>query len=387
VFTSTALADPGNGNSANAPGQVKQQQAAPAPAPAPAPAAAPAQQPQQQAPGQAKKAATQAQAPASSHTQSQAPGQAKKATSSPSSSSGSSAGVKPANNTTHWTHCTTGTSSSGATCTSSDSGHTPQVGSDVSKRYGNGKTAAQIAVSRGGVGVQLTGPGNSQPHKVTVCGKPNNKSGGVDVHAVKSYDKSACQAQVQTPAVPTPTPPTAPCGFTVVQQQSTVGMMHVNGKGEDVHLMTNPHSAHFQGKHADDHAVVATTFTLQPDTSQTCGQQTPAQQAQQAPAQQTQVQQVTPVTAAPSQQTQQTQQAQQAATQTPAAAPASTGGVLGAQTTLGTPKPASHHGVLGTVAHVTGSSLPFTGFPVWVAILIAAALIAGGLLLRRRSVA
>src|SRR4051794_29589765 len=137
VFTSTALADPGNGNSANAPGQVKQEQPAAQPQASQPTAQTPAPQtpapqtqapaPQQQAPGQQKKAATQtptptpAQAPAQSQSAHQAPGQAKKTTSSSSSSSssGSSAGVKPANNTTHWTHCITGTSSSGATCTSS----------------------------------------------------------------------------------------------------------------------------------------------------------------------------------------------------------------------------------------------------------------------------
>src|SRR5438067_7171580 len=45
-----------------------------------------------------------------------------------------------------------------------------------------------------------SGPGNSQPHKATACGKPSNKSGGVDVHAIKSYDASACQPKVETPA-------------------------------------------------------------------------------------------------------------------------------------------------------------------------------------------
>lgn len=369
LFTGAALADPGNGNSANAPGQVKQAQPA-APAPA-APASVPAQS---QSPGQAKKTVR-------IESQTQSSGQAKQA----AKASSSSAGVKPASKTTHWTHCVTGTSSSGATCTSSDAGHTPQVKADVSKQYGNGKTAAQIAVSRGGVGVQLTGPGNSQPHKVTACGKPSNKSGGVDVHAIKSYDSAKCQAkvqaQVQAPVVQTPV---ATCGFTVVAQQSVLGVMHVNGKGRDVHLMTNAHSAHFQGKHADDHLVVGTTSTLQPDTTQVCGQQ-------QSQAVQAQVQQVTPaapvVPVAPAAQAQsQAPATQQSQSQASAAAPASSnGGVLGANTTLASPKPASHHGVLGTVARVAGSSLPFTGFPVWAAMLIALALIGGGMLLRRRT--
>jgi hypothetical protein len=115
------------------------------------------------------------------------------------SSGGSSApGVKPGNSTGHWTHCTTGGSAGNATC----SGNGPKA--DGSKRYGNGKTAAQIAVSRGGVGVQLTGPGNSQPHKATACGYPDNKSGGVDVHAIKSYDSAACAPQSSQQAALTP---------------------------------------------------------------------------------------------------------------------------------------------------------------------------------------
>jgi len=61
----------------------------------------------------------------------------------------------------------------------------------------------------------------------------------------------------------------------------------------------------------------------------------------------------------------------------------SNGGVLGAETSL-TPKK-SHGGVLGTVTNVAGSTLPFTGFPVWLAVLIAFALILAGIALRRRS--
>src|SRR3954470_5464770 len=101
-FAGGALADPGNGNSASAPGQVKQAQpAAPQPA-APQPAAQPqAPAKQQQAPGQAKKATTAQQ------TQSQSPGQAKKAQSSGSSSQ---AGIKPSSTTKHWTHTTVGAS-------------------------------------------------------------------------------------------------------------------------------------------------------------------------------------------------------------------------------------------------------------------------------------
>jgi hypothetical protein len=61
----------------------------------------------------------------------------------------------------------------------------------------------------------------------------------------------------------------------------------------------------------------------------------------------------------------------------------SAGGVLGAQKTLAKPK--TKHAVLGTVGNVAGSSLPFTGFPVWLAVVAALALIAAGLMLRRRT--
>jgi hypothetical protein len=94
------------------------------------------------------------------------------------SSSGTDAGTKPSSDTSKWT--------------------TTHVGDkpDVSKRYGNGSTAAEIAKGRGASdSTVLTGPGNSQPHKVSACGHKDNRSGGVDVHAVKSYSTSDCQAQ------------------------------------------------------------------------------------------------------------------------------------------------------------------------------------------------
>jgi hypothetical protein len=189
TFTGSAIA--GNGNGATPPGQEKKaDQAAPAAQPAAQPAAASPSTP----PGQTKKAA--------SAGTTQSPGQAKQA----AKASASTPGVKPSNSTAHWTHCSTGGTPTAATCTGNGSK------ADGSKQYGNGKTAAQIAVSRGApVGTVLTGPGNSQPHKVTVCGKPNNKSGGVDVHAVKSYSTASC-TPLQAPAQQAPaaaTPATA----------------------------------------------------------------------------------------------------------------------------------------------------------------------------------
>ena len=66
--------------------------------------------------------------------------------------------------------------------------------SDKTKRYGNGKTAGQIATSRGASpSTDLYGPGNSQPHKVLACGHRHE----VDVHAIKSYSSSSCNEQPQ----------------------------------------------------------------------------------------------------------------------------------------------------------------------------------------------
>jgi hypothetical protein len=287
IFSGVALAGNGNGNSDNAPGQQKKDEAAQAQVQL---------QAQQQAAAQSSTSQTQ-----SDH---QAPGQAKKADVSASASADTEAGVKPSSTTTKWTHCRTGGVGTGiATCTA-EAG-TPATKADVSKLYGNGKTAAQIAVSRGAPdGTLITGPGNSQPHKVTACGKPNNKSGGVDVHAVKSYDASACQ--------PTTAQQTVQAQVTQVAQVA----------------------------------------------------QAPVASAPVAPA-------PAPVAPAPI-----------TSSAVNAAPTQNAGGVLGANATIVKPKPAGS--VLGTVSNVSGATLPFTGFPVWVAFLVGLGLIAAGLMTWRR---
>jgi hypothetical protein len=304
-FTGSALA--GGGNSANAPGQQKQAQT-------------PAQP------------AAQATPPSQAKTP---PGQAKKA-----SSGSSSAGVKPSAQTAH---------------SANKPSHTT-VGAkpDVSKRYGNGNTAAQIAKSRGAPDSQpLTGPGNSQPHKTYDCRHKNNNSGGVDVHAIKSYSTSGCtqtQTQVQSTQV------ASVCGQTIITSTKVVPAAATHGNGK--HAGFGHGNAVGHAKH-----TVTTVSTQVVANGQTC-----------APQQQQQVS----AAAAVNQQAPAQQQAP--AAQQQAAAPASQGGVLGAQASLAKPK--SHHSVLGTIA---GTSLPFTGFPLWIAVLIAAALILLGLALRRRA--
>jgi hypothetical protein len=98
----------GHGNSANAPGQLKKDEA-PAPTVA-APAVADATQ----------------------------------------QVSSAQSGVKPSNDTAHDTHAA--------------------ASSDQTKLYGNGKTAGQIAIENGAApSTVLHGPGNSQPHKAAPC--------------------------------------------------------------------------------------------------------------------------------------------------------------------------------------------------------------------------
>ncbi len=133
----------------------------------------------------------------SSHGKSEAPGQTKKEAEAgqpapveagvvvEEESPANSEGVKPSNTTTteHETHAA--------------------ASSDKTKKYGNGKTAGQIAIQNGAAPTAiLHGPGNSQPHKVAPC------TGGdeVDVHALKSKGhRKACGAPSEGPK-PGPAP-------------------------------------------------------------------------------------------------------------------------------------------------------------------------------------
>jgi hypothetical protein len=385
TFTGVALA--GGGNSDNAPGQQKKAEAA---------------QTQVQ-PAQAQTAAPAQSSATASPSGDQSPGQAKK--DDVAASSSTQAGVKPSSTTTKWTHCRTGGSGGTASCTAQVG--TPATNADVSKRYGNGKTAAQIAVSRGAPnGTLITGPGNSQPHKVTACGKPSNKSGGVDVHAVKSYDASACQPKTTQSTPPAAqTQVTQVCGqkTTVTSSTQVVGVLH----GSHEHLMTNPKSAHFT-KHDDKKVVATTSETKVEATGETCGSSqptTPVTPSPVAPAPVTPAPvipapvapaPVTPAPVAPAPVTPAPVSPVTPAPVTPAqgtagaatqgssnASPSqNASGVLGANATITKSKPAG--GVLGSVANVAGGTLPFTGFPVWVALLLALALIAAGLMVWRR---
>jgi hypothetical protein len=250
------------------------------------------------APGQLKKAQEQQSASA----QAQAGVQATASVNAGATATDSAPGVKPDNSTSKWTQCTTGGTPAAATCTAI--APTPNTKPDVSKRYGNGKTAAQIAVGRGASAVKLTGPGNSQPHKVSDCRHKANRSGGVDVHAVKSYS-ATCQAATTT--------------------ASTQATTQVTSQAA---------------------ASVQSTASVQETAAAAQQSSTPAAQSSAAAAQGT---------------------------------PAAQAGVLGAQTTLSSPKSSN--------GSVQGTALPFTGFPLWPAVLIGLSLLGAGLTVRRRSAA
>ena len=283
VFAATALADNGNGNSATAPGQVK-------------PAGEPAQ-PQAAAPPAA-----------------------------PVAQSGTAPGIKPSNTTDKHATCTTGGGTgTSATCMSSNPKTTK---ADASKRYGNGTTAAQIANSHGApAGTVLTGPGNSQPHKVAVCPGQANKSGGRDVHALKTY---------------TCPPPTSPAVAAAVSVPPPAQVLSSNTSSQSASESTQSASPASQSNAASVQSVAS------PARLQTPGAES---------------------------------------------------GVLGAVKALSSPKPFranagvlgktsplhANAGVLGTIARIAGGNLPFSGFPLWTALVAALALLTAGAFLRRRS--
>jgi hypothetical protein len=347
LFAGVALA--GNGKD-DAPGQVKQDGTPAQPAAqveAQADASASAAPSDHVVPGQAKQDATSS----SSNGQVQQSGNANPAM----------AGMKPSSSTTStkWTTCNpTGGTGSAATCASTHGTAQAAAKTDASKRYGNAKTAAQIAVSRGGSGVTLKGPGNSQPHKVSTCLHKSNPSGGVDVHAIKTggYSSAAC-TPTQTQQVLT----SSVCGSKSVTTITTTSQAALHGNSK--HHVTSSTSS----------------STVVTPTGEVCTTSSPSEVAQSSQSAVAPVTVVTPpVTPATTAGT----------TAGSTAAPTNTGSVAGAQAPFTPPTvqhaPKAQHGVLGTVAKVSGSTLPFTGFPLWVALVVALGLIGTGLALRRR---
>jgi hypothetical protein len=325
ALTGSALAAPPN----PPPGQEKEAEQAPPPAATPA-QPAPTDNGKAGAPGQQKQAAEPAKA-----------GKPAKGVNA------GTAGVKPSNTTEKSTKT--------------------QVGAqpDVSKRYGNGKTAAQIAKSRGAPdSTEIRGPGNSQPHKVCKNGH------WVDVHAVKSYSDNTCAGSAPM-AQPTPTV-TVSCPATTTLL--TTGVAHRTGSGKIVVIHPSANSAHVR-KHGDKLVTVEVTLA----SGAVCSATVPA--ATSTVTTQTTTQQIAAAV----------QQATGSTVVSTAVSPQGglASGVLGAEhTASGTGAAGATGGVAGafaTIGGVAAGSLPFTGFPLWGAVLIGLAAVAFGWILWRRT--
>jgi hypothetical protein len=297
AIPATHAASPDAGNSANAPGHLQQDPATTKSADAGNSA---------NAPGQVKQDAGMTQTGVgTAETSGDGTNSRSGATKgSASQNTVATAGMKPANNTAKSTTCVTGSGSGGVTCaaTTANVAATSLNKADTSKNYGNGKTAAQIAASRGGKRVTLYGPGNSQPHKVTGCKHKH----AVDVHAVKSYTTTQCTRSTGTPT-----------------QSVTTSITKTT-------------------------QVLGTT-TQKTSTPAATGQVTTAGSAGRATA---------------------SGHRSKAAAKASQSKPA--GGV---------------RGVLSSAGNAAGTTLPFTGFPLWAAAFAGLGLIATGLTLRRRATA
>jgi hypothetical protein len=249
--------------------------------------------------------------------------------SNPATGGDNSQGVKPSNTTKHDTYA--------------------KASSDRTKKYGNGKTAGQIATQAGYGDATLHGPGNSQPHK-TLCGGHE-----VDVHALKNKG-SKCGTSSPTNDVKS----ASDCATTTqtVTEQVLVGVKH--------------------SKHHTSVPVYKTvTKTVSTPTGANCGTSNPTGDTPPSSSDTPPSSSLTPAAAlAP-------------ATVTPAATPTAVGGVRGAVVALKPTKTKPAGGVLGATTRLGGAvastKLPFTGLALWIFALIAAGLIGIGFTVRRAS--
>jgi hypothetical protein len=282
--------------------------------------------------------------------------------------SGTQAGVKPTNSTAKSTTCSTGGGQgSSATCAATGTGaaNASSAGKkDSSKRYGNGKTAAQIANSRAApAGTQVYGPGNSQPHKVWDCRRQH----WVDVHAVKSYSTASCNTQVRQPtASETRTESCSAVTVTKTEVTAQKGRAYGLSKhGKATHTKTEITTTVTPTGNVCVTGTGATGATTSGGT--TGGTNNSSHTSNTTAASNTQSAVVAVAGATGS-----------AATPRGSSSPT---GVLGVTASAGNSEQAG--GVLGAVESVGSGVLPFTGFPLWIVVLAALALIVVGLALRR----
>jgi len=284
-------------------------------------------------------------------------------------------GVKPSNDTFKDQTCTTGGGQgSSATCQSSTYPGTP----DASKRYGNGKTAAQIANGKGAPsGTPIYGPGNSQPHKI--CGR--------DVHAYGKGRSATCGSKEEQP------PPTT--------QPKEVYVCHATGSATNPYVLIrislngwlSGHARHQDGRDillgdkpgpcptASTQSAAATTAPTTTGVTTTTAATTTTTAATT-----TTTAAATTTTTSSTTTTTKAAASLRSSTSTPPP-PSGSGGVLGASKTLHAPS--AHHapgGVLGVAktlgTSATSGTLPFTGLRLWIFGVIALGLIGAGLAMR-----
>jgi len=216
-----------------------------------------------------------------------------------------SPGVKPSNDTKHWT------------CATADSNQT--------KEYGNGTTAGQGVIARGGSPkTKLYGPGNSQPHMVAPCPTSRHMR---DWHAVKNFNPASCSS-TSTPSSPSSSSTrTSSTTNTSLTTNSTANTSVTNN------AVTN--------NAVTNNATTNTSSISRTSPSTSSG----VQGAQHSSSPKKAVAATAP-----------------ASSSSPAASTA----------------PATTHGVLGKTATPSSGSLPFTGLPLWLPALLALGLAAAG---------
>jgi hypothetical protein len=147
-----------------------------------------------------------------------------------------------------------------------------------------------------------------------------------------------------------------------------VGVLHKTGSDTNPYVLIHPsaNSAHMKGKHPEDKVLTQQVTTATPAAN--CSTPQPAATPSGGSSGGTSGGVLGETKTLPTKHSHGTVAAAKARSSKPA------GGVLGAATRIGR--------TLGaTTVHGT---LPFTGFPLWLAVLIAAVLVAFGLTLRRR---
>ena len=243
---------------------------------------------------------------------------------------------------------------------------------DGSKQYGNGKSALEIAKqTKSSITINdLSEPGNSGKHKVTIC--HNGHLITVDVHALQAHARhldgsdvipatSASQCSQSTPQGVTETQ-SAVCGSVTTTTTSTkVQNGHAYGRvkhGKPLHTQTvtktetTPTGEVCGTSTGQNSAIVSSVVTVFGSAGNTAGTSGGANGAS--------------TSSGPG-----------------AAGTAATGGVAGISASLGSGQ--QKGGVLGIAATRVKGALPFTGFALWLAVLIGASLLIGGIALRRRT--